>query len=82
MFSSVSIAPYGDAVPEAEGRAGWGRDMPALSYAERSGSAAGRAADRALQPIVRPPSLTHIAQVCGGWTIKNLVNAKLRPGLA
>ena len=31
---------------------------------------------------VRPPSLTHIAQMCGGWTIKNLVNAKLRPGLA
>jgi hypothetical protein len=27
-------------------------------------------------------SLTHIAQVCGSWTIKNLVNAKLRPGLA
>jgi hypothetical protein len=35
VFSSVSIAPYGDAVSEAEGRAGWGRDMPALSYAER-----------------------------------------------
>jgi hypothetical protein len=34
VFSSVSIAPYGDAVSEAEGRAGWGRDMPALSYAE------------------------------------------------
>jgi PhnB protein len=31
---------------------------------------------------VRPPSLTHIAQVCGSWTNKNLVNAKLRPGLA
>ena len=40
------------------------------------------AADGPLQPVVRPPSLTHIAQVCGGWTIKNLVNAKLRPGLA
>jgi len=35
VFSSVSIAPYGDAVPEAEGRAGWGRDMPALGYTER-----------------------------------------------
>ncbi|MGF6999965.1 DNA-binding MarR family transcriptional regulator [Paraburkholderia sp. GAS32] len=34
------------------------------------------------QPIVRQPSLTHIAQVCGGWTIKNPVNAKLRPWLA
>ena len=43
---------------------------------------AGRAADRPLQPIVRPPSLTHIAQVCGSWTIKSLVNAKLRRGLA
>jgi hypothetical protein len=31
---------------------------------------------------VRPPSLTHIAQVCGSWIVKNLVNAKLRPGLA
>src|SRR5258705_5629959 len=50
--------------------------------AERSGSAAGRAADRPLQPIVRPPSLTHIAQVRGSRTIKNLVNAKPRPGLA
>src|SRR3977135_422996 len=29
-----------------------------------------------------PPSRTHIAQVCGGWTIENLVNAKLRRGLA
>jgi hypothetical protein len=29
-----------------------------------------------------PTSLTHIAQVCGGWTIENLVNAKLRRGLA
>jgi hypothetical protein len=37
---------------------------------------------RVVEPIVRPPSLTHIAQVCGSWTIKNLVNAKLRPGLA
>src|SRR5215475_8206813 len=33
-------------------------------------------------PVVRAPSLTHIAQVCGGWTVKNLVNAKLRPGRA
>jgi hypothetical protein len=40
VFSSVSIAPYGDAVSEAEGRAGWGRDMPALSYAERLSSPA------------------------------------------
>jgi hypothetical protein len=47
----------------------------------RSTNAPG-AADGPLQPVVRPPSLTHIAQVCGGWTIKNLVNAKLRPGLA
>lgn len=31
---------------------------------------------------VRPPSLTHIAQVRGGRTIKNLVNAELRPGIA
>ena len=30
----------------------------------------------------QPPSLTNIAQVCGSWTIKNLVNAKLRAGLA
>jgi hypothetical protein len=39
---------------------------------------------RALASLSRcqAPSLTHIAQVCGGWTIKNLVNAKLRPGLA
>ena len=48
---------------------------------QRSGSAAGRIADRPLQLVVRPLSLTHIAQVCGGWTIKNFVNAKLRPGL-
>jgi hypothetical protein len=34
------------------------------------------------QPIISPLSLTHIAQVCGSWTIKNLVNAKLRAGLA
>ena len=34
------------------------------------------------QQVVRPPSLTHIAQVCGGWTIKDPVNAKLRPGPA
>src|SRR5438270_14002899 len=27
-------------------------------------------------------SLTHIAQVCCSWTIKNLANAKPRPGLA
>jgi hypothetical protein len=27
-------------------------------------------------------SLTHIAQVCGGWTIKDPVDAKLRSGLA
>src|SRR6476619_1877953 len=40
-----------------------------------------RAAGRPLQPT-RPPSLTHIAQVCGGWTFKNLVNPKQRPGLA
>src|SRR4051812_20965004 len=33
-------------------------------------------------PVVRPPSPTHIAQVCGGWTVENLVNAKLRRGLA
>src|SRR3982751_3189125 len=30
---------------------------------------------------VRPPSLTHIAQVRCGGAIKNPVNAKLRPGL-
>ena len=53
-----------------------------VQQAQRSGPAAGRVADRPLQPIVRPPSLTHIAQVCGSWTIKNLVNAKLRLGLA
>jgi hypothetical protein len=49
---------------------------------ECSGSAAGRAVDRPLQPIIAPPSLTHIAQVCGGWTIKDPVNAKRPPGLA
>src|SRR5262245_3552931 len=32
--------------------------------------------------VVRPPSLTHIAQMGGGRTIKNLVNAKLRRRLA
>lgn len=31
---------------------------------------------------VKRPSLTYIAQVGGGSTIKNPVNAKLRPGLA
>src|SRR3569832_968801 len=31
---------------------------------------------------MRLPSLTHIAQVCRSWAIKNPVNAKLRPGLA
>ncbi len=31
---------------------------------------------------VRPSSLTHIPQVCGGWIVKNPLNAKLRPGLA
>src|SRR5438552_18083096 len=40
-----------------------------------SGSAAVRIADRPLQPVVRPPLLTHIAQVCGGWTINRLVNS-------
>src|SRR5713101_9157609 len=58
------------------------QSVPVALSAQRSDSAARRAADRPLQPIVRPPSLTHIAQVCGSWTIKNLVNAKLRPGLA
>src|SRR5579862_832085 len=31
---------------------------------------------------LRPPSFTHIAHVCGRWTIKNPVDAKPRPGLA
>src|SRR6266403_3780805 len=44
---------------------------------KRSGSAAGRAAER-LQPL----SLTHVAQVRSSWTINNPVNANLRPGLA
>jgi hypothetical protein len=35
-----------------------------------------------MQPDVGLPSLTHIAQVCGGWTIKNPVNAKLRARFA
>jgi hypothetical protein len=35
VFSSLLIAPYGNAIPEAEGRAGWGQNMPALSNAER-----------------------------------------------
>ena len=34
-----------------------------------------------VQPVVRPPSLTHIAQVRGRWTINNLVNPKLLPRL-
>ena len=32
--------------------------------------------------LVGLPSPTHVAQVCGSWTIKNLFDAKLRPGLA
>ena len=32
--------------------------------------------------MVTPLSLTHIAQVRSRWTIENLVDAKLRPGLA
>src|SRR5690348_8642363 len=28
--------------------------------------------------VVTPSSLTHIAQVCGRWTIENLINAKPR----
>lgn len=31
---------------------------------------------------LKPSSLTHIAQVRGGWTIKHPVNAKLRSRLA
>lgn len=34
-----------------------------------------------LQPVVRPPSLTHLSQVGGGSTVKNSVNAKLRAEL-
>lgn len=49
---------------------------------KHSGSAADRAADGPLQPIVRPPLLTHIAQVCSGWTINQLVNSKPRHRLA
>jgi len=59
VFSSVSIAPYGDAVSEAEGRAGWGRDMPALSYAETSALSGARPHGRAsvLERAVRPSIL-------------------------
>ena len=52
-----------------------------IELGERSGSAAGRAADRPLQPVVRPPSLTHIAQVRSSWTVNDFVNPKLRPRL-
>ena len=34
------------------------------------------------QQVVRPPLLTHIAQVRGGWTIKHLINVKPWHGLA
>src|SRR5262249_22119289 len=50
--------------------------------AKPAGSAAGRRADGPMKPVVRPLSLTHIAQVRSSWTINNPVNAKLRPGLA
>ena len=53
-----------------------------LIEAKRFGSAVSSAADRTLQLIERPPLLTHITQVCGSCTIKNLVNAKLRHRLA
>ena len=79
--------PSGEIVGEWFGRGWWPRkcrgrvERPGRVAAQRSGPAAGRAADRPLQPGVRPPSLTHISQVCCGGTIKNVVNAKLRPGL-
>ena len=45
---------------------------------DRYADAPGRAADRPLQPVVRPFLRTHIAQVCSSWTIKHIVNSELR----
>jgi hypothetical protein len=61
---------------------GWLKRLRRARRRTWSARRSGGAQRRPLQPIVRPPSLTHIAQVCGSGTIENPVDAKLRPGLA